>query len=128
MSALELCVDVSLLSHWTSRSKPVCMPLHRLVRWTKVMGPGLLRWIARKCGFELVELAPNGNVPDPSSLVAIFSRKAGAAVGQTIEDIASGGTWDPEERRADLRTWLQVQSIVDGIVNGIQDSLKEHAV
>ena len=47
-------VDVSLLSHWTSNRGP--MPLYRLIRLTKAIGPGLLRQIARRCGYEIVRI------------------------------------------------------------------------
>ena len=52
--AHDLGVDVSLLSHWTSGRGQ--MPAYRLIRFTEVMGPGLLRWIAKRCGFNLVRV------------------------------------------------------------------------
>ena len=58
---------------------------------------------------------------------ALFSAKAGAAVGETLSDVASDGRWDDDERRADLVGWLKVQSIVNGIVDGIEESLKAKA-
>ena len=127
VNAAALKVDISLLSHCTSKNKPGCMPIHRLVRWTKVMGPGLLRWLARKCGFELVPLNDQLGCPEPIPLIALFSAKAGAAVGETLSDVASDGRWDDDERRADLVGWLKVQSIVNGIVDGIEESLKAKA-
>lgn len=42
------------LSKWAGRNST--MPAWRLIRWTKVMGPGLLRWIFRMCGYDLVAL------------------------------------------------------------------------
>lgn len=50
--AHELDVDSSLLSHWTSHRGP--MPAFRLIALTRCIGPGVLRWIARQCGFDLV--------------------------------------------------------------------------
>ena len=50
--AHQLGVDVSLLSHWTSGRGP--MPAYRLIKITEAIGPGLLRYIARKCGYDLV--------------------------------------------------------------------------
>lgn len=51
--AMGMDVDVSLLSKWTgSRKNP--MPAWRLVKFTEKVGPGLLRWIAQRCGYDLV--------------------------------------------------------------------------
>lgn len=48
-------VDVSLLSKWTgSRKNP--MPAWRLITFTKKVGPGLLRWIAKECGYTLTRI------------------------------------------------------------------------
>jgi hypothetical protein len=122
-AAGPLKVDVSTLSKWTARSKPAPIPAYRLVRWTKVMGPGLLRWICRMCGYELIPIHEHLDCPEPIPLIALFSAKAGAAVGETLADIASDGQWDDSERRTDLVSWLKVQTLVDGIVRGIQATL-----
>lgn len=47
-------VDVSLLSHWTSNRSPI--PLYRLKRLTRAIGPGLLRYVARQCGYDIVRI------------------------------------------------------------------------
>lgn len=47
-------VDVSLLSHWTSNRGP--MPLYRLIRLTRAIGPGLLRYVAKQCGYDIVRI------------------------------------------------------------------------
>jgi len=52
--ANQLGVDVSLLSHWTSGRGQ--MPAYRLIRFTQVCGPGLLRWIAKRCGYTLTRI------------------------------------------------------------------------
>lgn len=53
--ALALRVDVSLLSKWTGSHKNP-MPAWRLIAFTKKVGPGLLRWIAKQCGYNLVRI------------------------------------------------------------------------
>lgn len=123
--APKLGVDDSFLSKWTKRdSGKDFFPLFRLVRWTRFVGPGLLRWVAKQCGYEIVPRDAHMDVPEPAALVALFARKSGAAIGQTIDNITSGGTWDVGERQSDLQTWMQLQSTVDGVVDGLKASLR----
>ena len=122
--AHDLKVDDSFLSKWTARgSNKDFFPLFRLVVWTKFVGPGLLRWVARKCGYEIVALHRHGH-PSPTALVGLFARKSGSVLGHTLDDIASGGGWDDQEQHADLHGWMQVQTLVNGIVDGIQENLR----
>jgi hypothetical protein len=116
-------VDESTISKWKdSRPGLPVMPAWRLVRWTKKVGPGLLRWIACQSGYDLV---PHNRVapcrpPKVERLVATFARHAGAAVGQTLDNIASDGVWTEKEKANDLALWLKIQHYVNNIVEGVQ--------
>ena len=121
----KLGVDSSFLSKWTQRdSRKDFFPLFRLVRWTKVVGPGLLKWVAGQCGFEIIPKHAHLDAPEPTALISLFAVKSGKAIGLTIDHIASQGIWDEGERQTDLHTWMQIQSTVDGIVDGIRESLR----
>lgn len=115
-NARELRVDPSLISHWGA-DRGCDMPAWRLIGWTRTYGAGLLRWVAAQCGYEIVPTGPATVQTDAQALIALFSRHSGAALAQTIENIASDGAWTAEEKQTDLRTWQRIQSFVNSIVD-----------
>ena len=102
-------VTESAVSHWKDSTSQ--LPAWRLVRWTRVVGPGLLRWIARQAGYDLV---PRDSVPgrilSVEQMLSGFSVDAGAALGQTILG------------KTDLGLWLKIQGLVNSIVEIYQRS------
>ncbi len=117
--AREMRVDPSLISHWGAE-RGCDMPAWRLIGWTRTYGAGLLRWVAAQCGYEIVPTGPVSSKHDAQVLIALFSRHSGAALAQTIENIASDGAWTTEEKQADLRTWQRIQSFVNSIVDALE--------
>ena len=104
----DLGVDSSLISHWKEEDTGKnCMPAHWLMRWTRVAGPGLLRWVARQGGYDLVprDSSAPGLHATVEQLLGGFSTDAGAALGQVING------------KADLALWLKIQHLVNSIVD-----------
>jgi hypothetical protein len=118
--------DPGVFSHWMCENFGpgiANMPMDRLLAWTQLVGPGLLRWLARRCGYDLV---PRGSAPAPlnmphvEELLGAVSRHTGDAVGKTFEDIASNGEWTLDEKTNNLGLWLKIQHLVNGIVELLQ--------
>jgi len=51
--ATAMDVEESLLSKWASTTQPPMPGFHRLIEWTRIVGPGMLRWLAWQCGYEI---------------------------------------------------------------------------
>jgi hypothetical protein len=120
--AEELGADDVRLCRWLNDNYPDRFPADLLPVWTREVGPGLLNWIARETGRELVATdAALGLIEgDPVHLVALISRHSGATVAQTLEDIASGGQWDGQERKKALHAFLRLQALINGLVDELQ--------
>ena len=103
------------------------MPGDRISAWTELVGPGLLRWLAHKAGYDLVprDSVPGQMIPSVERLLASFTREAGAAVGTTLDDIASNGSWTRKEKSNDLALWQHLQHLVNSIVDVLQREATE---
>ena len=94
------------------------MPADRIPAWVELAGSGLLRHLARRCGYDLIPRGasiPPGVHPGLANLLNAFSASAGAAVGQAVEDLSLH-----EHKPLSLEAWVDIQHSVNAIVEMLQ--------
>lgn len=89
------------LSDWLNEGKPAGMPVWWLPAWTREVGPGLLRWIAKENGLALVDQDEAGpvEVTDSAQLLALISHHHGHVLALIIQ-AREDGVIDDQERDA----------------------------
>lgn len=121
--AEDLYTDETRLCRWLNDDYRDRFPADLLSAWTRELGPGLLSWIARDCGYDLVATDPRKFHPandDPVQLVALIARHSGITISETIEAISSGGMWTAEEKRHALSAFTRLQFLVNELVEELQ--------
>lgn len=96
----DMRISQGLLSDWLNEKTRESMPAHWLDAWTREVGPGLLAWVAKENGFQLVrnEDAPPTAVIDGSQLLALIAKHCGCLVAAVIQ-AREDGIIDDDERR-----------------------------
>lgn len=109
--AEDMGVCEASLSDWLDVGKRSSKPAHHLAAWTREVGPGLLRWIARENGLGLVTEAGTAGpveMADPGLLLALISIHHGMLMGQIIQAREDGIIDDRE--RAEI--WPEIQRLI----------------
>lgn len=97
--APDMPVSLASLSDWLNTEKPGAMGAHWLVAWTREVGSGLLRWIAKETGFGLVDQDEAGpaEVTDSAQLLALICQHHGHVLALIIQ-AREDGIIDDQER------------------------------
>jgi hypothetical protein len=103
------CSEASLCD-WLKEGGPAAMGAQWLPAWTREVGPGLLRWIAKECGFDLVDEDEAGpvEVTDSAQLLALIAVHHGRLMGQIIQ-AREDGNIDDQERE---EIWPEVCRLI----------------
>ena len=103
-------VSVASLSDWLNEDRPAAMGGQWLPAWTREIGPGLLRWLAKEAGYDLVEAGELGPVPvtDSAQLLALICTHHGRLVGQIIQ-AREDGSIDGQER---AEIWPEITRLI----------------
>lgn len=98
--APEFPVSLATLSDWMNEDKPAAMGAQWLPAWTREIGPGLLRYLAKECGYDLVDAGEGGPVEcaDSAQLLALISIHHGRLMGQIIQAREDGAITDQERQ------------------------------
>ncbi len=99
--AADLPVCQATLSDWMNEGKSAGMPVWWLSAWTREVGPGLLRWIAKENGLALVDQDEAGpvEITDSAQLLALISQHHGHVMALIIQ-AREDGVIDDQERDA----------------------------
>jgi len=99
--APDLPASQATLCDWLKEGKPSVMGAHWLPAWTREVGPGLLRWIAKEAGYGLVDQDEAGpvEVTDSAQLLALISAHHGHVLAMIIQ-AREDGIIDDDERGA----------------------------
>jgi hypothetical protein len=108
--APEFPVSLATLSDWFNEEKPAAMGAQWLPAWSREIGPGLLRYLAKEAGYDLVEAGELGPVPvtDAGQLLALISTHHGRLVGQIIQAREDGQITDEERRQI----WPEITRLI----------------
>jgi len=85
--AADMEISATTLCDWLKEGKQDSMPAYWLASWTREVGPGLLRWIAKENGLTLVfdEGTAPALVTNSASLMALIARHHGQVMGLMIQ-------------------------------------------
>ena len=108
--AADMGISPSLLCDWLNEGKPESMPAHHLDAFTREVGKGTLRWIARENGLGLVsEDDPHHvEVTDSAQLLSLIAMHHGQLMGQIIQ-AREDGVIDDHERAS---IWPEIQRLI----------------
>lgn len=104
------CSQASLCDWLNTAQGKATMPAHWLAAWTREVGAGLLKWIAKENGLGLVDLEESGSVDTSNSaqLLALISQHHGHVLALIIQ------AWEedliPEEEKAGI--WQELCRLI----------------
>jgi dUTPase len=97
--AADMEVCQASLCDWLNPDERSSMPAHHLASWTREVGNGALKWIAKENGLGLVDEDESGpvEVQDSAQLLALIAIHHGKLMGQIIQ-AREDGIIDDDER------------------------------
>lgn len=105
----DMGISQATLSDWLSEGKIESMPAHMLPAWTREVGRGLLSWVARENGLDLVDREDSApEVTDAGQLLGLISIHHGKVMALILQ-ARIDGVIDDAERQA---IWTEIQRLL----------------
>ena len=101
----EISTDQPQLSRWEHENYPGTLPSHLLPAWTRYVGPGLLAYLAREAGYDLVagddldRMAEGVTAQSLGGISSALAVKHGKVLGLIIQVLEDGKIRPDEEQQ-----------------------------
>lgn len=108
--AEDIPISQASLSDWMNTGKAAAMPTWWLPAWTREVGPGLLRWIAKEAGYGLVDEDEAGpvEVVDSAQLLSLIAQHHGRVMALIIQ-AREDGLIEEQEKAA---IWPEICKLI----------------
>ena len=113
--AIGIGMDQGQFSRVLSDEHNDALHAHSLPTLTREMGPGLMQWLALRCGGQYTHGAERVPQGSPVVLVGLLARETGATLQQLIQQLEDH-RWDADERMAALPGLRKLHALVSDLL------------
>ena len=108
--APDMKISEASLCDWLMEGKNCAMGVHWLPAWTREVGSGLLRWIAKEAGYGLVDEDEAGpvEITDSAQLLALIAQHHGHVMALIIQ-AREDGIIDEQEKAS---VWPEICRLI----------------
>lgn len=113
--AIGIGMDQGQFSRVLSDEHKDALHAHTIPMLTRELGPGLIEWLAVRCGGTYIHGAESCRSEPPVVLIGLLARQSGATIQQLIQQLEDHA-WSPGECRRSIPALRKLHDLVGDIL------------